>query len=47
MYWSKNKVKLEIALAKGKQSHDKRETERERDWQRDKQRVMRQHNRDA
>ncbi len=47
MYWSTNKVKLEIALAKGKQSHDKRETERERDWQRDKQRVMRQHNRDA
>ena len=47
MYWSKNKVKLEIALAKGKQAHDKRESERERDWQRDKQRVMRQHNRDA
>lgn len=47
MYWSKNKVKLEIALAKGKQSHDKREASKERDWQRDKQRVMRQHNRDA
>ena len=47
MYWSKNKVKLEIALAKGKQAHDKRESERERDWQRDKQRVMRRHNRDA
>ncbi|GHH56724.1 MULTISPECIES: SsrA-binding protein SmpB [Gammaproteobacteria] len=47
MYWSKNKVKLEIALAKGKQSHDKREATKERDWQRDKQRIMRQHNRDA
>ncbi|MFT4249166.1 MAG: SsrA-binding protein SmpB [Pseudomonas sp.] len=47
MYWSKNKVKLEIALAKGKQSHDKREATKEREWQRDKQRVMRQHNRDA
>ena len=40
MYWSKNKVKLEIALAKGKQAHDKRESERERDWQRDKQRLL-------
>lgn len=47
MYWSKNRVKLEIALAKGKQTHDKREATKERDWQRDKQRVMRQHNRDA
>lgn len=47
MYWSKNKVKLEIALAKGKQSHDKRDAAKDRDWQRDKQRVMRQHNRDA
>lgn len=47
MYWSKNKVKLEIALAKGKQSHDKRDAAKERDWQRDKQRIMRRHNRDA
>lgn len=34
-------VKLEIALAKGKKSHDKRETEKKRDWQRDKNRIMR------
>jgi SsrA-binding protein len=47
MYWKRNKVKLEIALAKGKQSHDKRETEKERDWQREKQRTMRKNNRDA
>ena len=47
MYWSKNKIKLEIALAKGKQDHDKRETLKERDWQREKQRVMRRHNKDA
>ena len=47
MYWKKNKVKLEIALAKGKQSHDKRDTEKERDWQREKQRVLRHRNRDA
>ena len=47
MYWSKNKVKLEIALAKGKQEHDKRDTAKERDWQREKQRAMRRHNKDA
>ena len=47
MYWSGNKVKLEIALAKGKQEHDKRDTAKERDWQREKQRVMRRHNKDA
>ena len=35
------KAKLEIALAKGKKVHDKRETEAARDWQRDKARLMR------
>ena len=35
------KAKLEIALAKGKKIHDKRETEAARDWQRDKARLMR------
>ncbi|RZJ93446.1 MAG: SsrA-binding protein SmpB [Brevundimonas sp.] len=35
------KAKLEIALAKGKKLHDKRETEAKRDWQRDKARLMR------
>jgi len=47
LYWKGNKVKAELALAKGKQSHDKREADRERDWAREKQRVMRRHNRDA
>ena len=47
MYWRGNKVKLELALAKGKKEHDKRETEKERDWQREKQRTMRSHNRNA
>ena len=47
LYWKGNKVKAEVALAKGKQSHDKREASKERDWAREKQRVMRQHNRDA
>jgi tmRNA-binding protein len=47
MYWKRNKVKLEIALAKGKQAHDKRDSEKERDWQREKQRTLRHRNRDA
>ena len=34
-------AKLQIALAKGKKVHDKRETEKKRDWQRDKARIMR------
>ncbi|SMF95747.1 SsrA-binding protein [Methylomagnum ishizawai] len=40
MYWKKGRAKLEIGLAKGKKLHDKRATEKERDWQREKQRVM-------
>lgn len=47
MYWSGNKVKLELALAKGKKDHDKRASEKDRDWQREKQRTMRAHNRNA
>jgi SsrA-binding protein len=46
-YWKANKVKLELALAKGKQEHDKRNTEKDRDWQREKQRTMRRHNKNA
>lgn len=40
VYWSHGRVKCEIALVKGKQLHDKRETEKERDWQREKQRLF-------
>lgn len=40
LYWSKGKVKAEIGLAKGKKLHDKRATEKEREWNRDKQRIM-------
>lgn len=47
LYWKANKVKCELALAKGKQSHDKREASKDRDWARDKQRVMRAHNKNA
>ncbi|MBD3671303.1 MAG: SsrA-binding protein SmpB [Gammaproteobacteria bacterium] len=40
MYWKRGRVKLEIGLAKGKAAHDKRATLKERDWQREKQRVL-------
>lgn len=45
MYWKKHLVKVEIGLAKGKKDHDKRASIKERDWNRQKQRVVRQHNR--
>ena len=42
LYWNdKGLAKLEIALAKGKQTHDKRQATADRDWQRDKARLMR------
>jgi SsrA-binding protein len=42
LYWNdKGLAKLEIALAKGKKNHDKREAAAERDWQRDKARLLR------
>ena len=42
LYWNdRGLAKLEIALAKGKKIHDKREIEAKRDWQRDKARLMR------
>ena len=41
MYWKHNRVKVELGLAKGKQDHDKRATEKERDWNREKQQTMR------
>ncbi|WP_438971209.1 SsrA-binding protein SmpB [Methylophaga sp.] len=40
MYWKKGMAKVQIALAKGKQLHDKRATEKERDWNRDKARIL-------
>lgn len=41
LYWkSNNRVKLEIGLAKGKKMHDKRADSKERDWQREKQRLF-------
>lgn len=43
MYWKGGKVKIEIGLAMGKKSHDKRETEKQRDWEREKQRILKSH----
>lgn len=42
IYWKRHMIKCEVCLAKGKQMHDKRETEKERDWNRQKQRVLQQ-----
>jgi SsrA-binding protein len=42
MYWKGNKVKCEIALGKGKKLHDKRASQRDRDWNRQKQRILKQ-----
>jgi SsrA-binding protein len=43
LYWNKNRVKVAIGLAKGKKQHDKRDTEKDRDWQRDKARALKAH----
>ncbi|MGD8743779.1 MAG: SsrA-binding protein SmpB [Granulosicoccaceae bacterium] len=40
MYWKHGRAKLEIALAKGKKEHDKRAAKKERDWGREKQRLL-------
>jgi SsrA-binding protein len=40
LYWKRGRVKLAIGLAKGKKQHDKRETEKDRDWQRDRARIL-------
>ncbi len=40
MYWSRGKAKLEIGLGKGKKDYDKRAVKKDRDWQRQKQRIM-------
>ena len=41
LHYAKGRVKVEIALAKGKKQYDKRAAEKERDWKREKQRLMR------
>jgi SsrA-binding protein len=41
LYWKNGRAKLRVGLAKGKKQHDKRATEKDRDWQRDRSRLMR------
>ena len=44
LYWKGHLVKAQIGLAKGKQDHDKRSVEKQREWNRDKARIMKDHN---
>ncbi len=41
LYWKHGRAKLQLGLAKGKKQHDKRATEKDRDWERDKARLLR------
>lgn len=41
LHYSEGRIKLEIGLAKGKKQHDKRATEKEKEWQREQQRLLR------
>ena len=43
LYWKSGRAKLEIGLARGKKQHDKRTAEKQRDWQREKQRILKRH----
>lgn len=40
LYWKRGRAKVEVGLAKGKQQHDKRNTEKDRDWDRQKSRIL-------
>jgi len=41
LHFKQGRIKIEIGLARGKQQHDKRAADRDRDWQREKQRLLR------
>ena len=45
LHYTRGRIKCEIGLAKGKKQHDKRESEKQRDWQREQQSLMKQHRR--
>jgi SsrA-binding protein len=45
LYWKDGRAKLQVGLAKGKKQHDKRAVEKDRDWQRDKARLLKSHSR--
>ncbi|MCH9663007.1 MAG: SsrA-binding protein SmpB [Gammaproteobacteria bacterium] len=40
LHWSKGRTKLNVGLAKGKQAHDKRATSKDRDWSRERDRLL-------
>jgi SsrA-binding protein len=44
-HYTRGRIKLAVGLAKGKKQHDKRDAEREKDWQRERQRLMKSTNR--
>ncbi|HEX9178766.1 MAG TPA: SsrA-binding protein SmpB [Burkholderiales bacterium] len=41
LHYKGGRIKIEVGLARGKKQHDKRETEKQREWEREKQRLMR------
>ena len=43
LHYTKGRIKLQIGLARGKLKHDKRASEKEREWQREKQQLLRRH----
>ena len=45
VYFSRNHAKVEVGLARGKKQYDKREADKERDWKREQQRLLRSRNR--
>ncbi|HEY9380889.1 MAG TPA: SsrA-binding protein SmpB [Burkholderiales bacterium] len=47
LHYTRGRIKLEIGLAKGKKQHDKRQAEKDREWQREKQRLVRSKGKDA
>ena len=45
LYWKENKIKCDIAIGKGKKTYDQREDVKRRDWNREKQRILKNSNR--
>ncbi|MDF3035631.1 MAG: smpB [Paucimonas sp.] len=45
LHFTRGRIKCEVGLAKGKKQHDKRDTEKQRDWEREKQQIMKQNRR--
>jgi len=45
IYWKENKIKCDIAIGKGKKNYDQREDVKKRDWNREKQRILKNSNR--